>query len=401
MTPSPSQEFLLVAACSAWPPTDRRTESIHALAAGNLDWTRVVHTVARHRVAGLVHEGLSHTRSTVPLEAARAIGAQAETVVRQNLACAAEALKLQRLFADAGLPVVFFKGVSLAMLIYGNLALRHSRDIDILAAPGTLEQSAALLEHAGYRRFQPPPDFTASQLKVWMQRCKELRYIHREKKIEVELHSRLFDNPRMTVGPLPATEQLRLVPLGNDIGLCTFGDNDLFAYLCAHGAVDRWFRLKWLADIGALLAQQSQGGAERLYQAAQSRGMGRAAAQAMLLCHSLLAAPLPERLLANLNRSVAVRCLHALAMNAIVAERKPTELPFSAILGSTGRFLLGRDWRYWLTELRLFLIRPTDILTLPLPRSLQGLYPILHLPLWLWRRIRPNRSDRSIQAQHF
>ena len=39
----------------------------------------------------------------------------------------------------------------------------------------------------------------------------------------------------------------------------TLGADDLFAYLCAHGAYHAWFRLKWLADIGALLAAEPMG----------------------------------------------------------------------------------------------------------------------------------------------
>jgi hypothetical protein len=41
--------------------------------------------------------------------------------VRKNLAMAAEALRLQRLFDDADLPVLFVKGTSLAVLAFGNV----------------------------------------------------------------------------------------------------------------------------------------------------------------------------------------------------------------------------------------------------------------------------------------
>jgi hypothetical protein len=387
MAPSPSPEFLLVAACSAWPPTDRRTESIRNLAVSNLDWTRVVRTVARHRVAGLVHEGLSHARSAVPLETARAIEVQAQAGVRQNLACVAETLNLQRLFGDADLPVVFFKGVSLAMLAYGNLALRHSRDIDILTGPGTLTQSAALLGSAGYSRYLPSPKFTGSQLQMWIHRCKEIGYVHPEKKIEVELHSRLFDNPAMMVD-LPTTNQLQMVQLGDGVGVRTFGNEDLFAYLCAHGAVHCWFRLKWLADIAALLAQKPDGGAERLYRAADARGVGRCAAQAILLCGRLLGMALPDELITELSRDASVRWLEGIAINAITAELEPTEQPLGTTRNNLSHFLLRREWRYWLAELEDHLISPVDILTLPLPQHLRGLYPVLRLPLWLWRHRR-------------
>jgi hypothetical protein len=387
--PNP-REFLLVAACSAWPPTDHRTESIRNLAAGNLDWARVVRTVARHRVAGLVNEGLSHARSAVPLEAARAIGAQAQVLVRQNLACAAETLNLQRLFANANLPVVFFKGVSLAMLAYRNLGLRHSGDIDILATPETLAQSAALLEGAGYSRHQPPPEFTASHLQMWMHRCKEILYIHSEKNIPVELHCRLFDNPRMMVC-LPATDRLQIVPLGDGVGVRTFGDDDLFAYLCAHGATHCWFRLKWLADINALLARQPDGGAERLYRAADARGAGRCAAQAILLCRRILGTAIPDQLIKTLSRDASVRWLERMAMKAITADLEPTEQLFGTTRNNLTFFVLRPEWRYCLVELEDHLISPVDILTLPLPKPLRCLYPILRLPLWLWRHRKSSR----------
>ena len=72
-------------------------------------------------------------------------------------------------------------------------------------------------------------------------------------------------------------------------GLRTLGEEDLFAYLCMHGALHWWNRLKWLADVNALLASTPEDGVERLVRAAEARGAGRAAAQALLLCQRLLA----------------------------------------------------------------------------------------------------------------
>jgi hypothetical protein len=353
------------------------------LVAGNLDWSRVLQTVSRHRVAALVNEGLSHAGSGVPPDAAKAIGAQARVSVLQNLACLAETSNLQRLFADADLPVAFFKGVSLAMLAYGNLALRHSRDIDILTTPGTLVRAAAVLERAGYSRHQPSPEFTASQLQMWTHRCKEICYRHPEKRIDVELHSRLFDNPAMPAGLI--VNRWRTLPLGDGMAVATFEDDDLFAYLCAHGAVHCWFRLKWLADIAALLAQKPDGGAERLYRAADARGVGRCAAQAILLCKRFLGTEVPDELITELSRDVAVRWLEGMAINALTAELEPTEQAFGTTRNNLSLFFLRREWRYWLAELEDHLISPVDILTLPLPQHLRGLYPFLRLPLWLWR----------------
>src|SRR5262245_56432474 len=109
-----SREFLLVSACAMWPPSGRRTEAIRFAAAGPLDWSSFLRVAMRHQVIGLVHNGLTLARRVVPPEIAREIGAQAATLARENLALAAEAVRLQRLFDDANLPVLFLKGSSLA-----------------------------------------------------------------------------------------------------------------------------------------------------------------------------------------------------------------------------------------------------------------------------------------------
>src|SRR5262245_39002497 len=132
MTLSLSPEFLLAAACSRWPPSDRRSEAIREAASGPLDWHRFLRLAMRHRVVGLVHDSLTRARPAVPPGIAQAIGTQAAALVRENLAFAGEAVRLQRLSAEADLALVFFKGVSLAMLVYGSLGLRHSKDIDLL-----------------------------------------------------------------------------------------------------------------------------------------------------------------------------------------------------------------------------------------------------------------------------
>ena len=85
----------------------------------------------------------------------------------------------------------------------------------------------------------------------------------------------------------------RDVLLTDTTGLRTLGDEDLFAYLCMHGALHWWNRLKWLADVNALLASTPEDNIERLVRAAEARGTGRAAAQALLLCRRLWGRPSP------------------------------------------------------------------------------------------------------------
>jgi Uncharacterised nucleotidyltransferase len=382
-----SPELRLAAACAMWPPSDRRTEAVRTAAAGPLDWPRFVRVARRHQVIALGHDGLTRAATDVPPEIAWEIGERAETLVRENLALACESLRLQRLFDDANLPVLFLKGTPLAVLAFDNLSLREAQDIDLLVPDETLPAATTLLARAGYRRFDPPINISDSQLRLLLPLRKDLGFVHQATGLRIELHWRLFLNAHaMAEASMMAAS--RVVPLTGTTGLRTMGDEDLFAYLCMHGALHWWNRLKWVADVNALLGSRPDDEVERLVRAAEARGVGRAAGQALLLCRRLMGTSLPARLTATLDRSATLRWLEATALNAVTTgqgEYHPHEVRFGTTRGSLSTVLLSRGWRYWLAELRVHLVNQTDILTVPLPERLRFLYPILRLPLWCWR----------------
>lgn len=384
-----SPEFRLAAACSMWPVSDHQTQAISAATAGPFDWLRFLRVARRHQVINLVHEVLTPARADVPPNIVREIGTEAMTLVLENLALAHEAMRIQHLFDQADLPVLFVKGAALAVLAFGNLSLRSGQDIDLLVPYETLPAATALITRAGYRRFDPPPHISDAQLRLIMPLRKDLGFVHQLTGTRVELHWRLFLNPHaMTEASTMAAS--RVVPLAGVRGVRTLGEEDLFAYLCLHGALHWWYRLKWLADINALLAGSPEDSVERLIRAAEVRGTGRAAAQALLLCRRLLGTPLPDRLMATIAESATVRWLEATALNAMTTgqgELEPREGPFGTTRGSLSTFLLRRDWRYWLAELKLHMTNPTDVLTVALPGRLRFLYPLLRLPLWVWRHV--------------
>jgi hypothetical protein len=388
MAPSFSPEFRLAAASAMWPPSDRRNEAIRTAAAGPLDWSRFVRVATRQRVIGLVHDALTRARTDVPPEIVCEIGARAATLVRENLAMAAEALRLQHLFNKAHLPVIFVKGSSLAKLAFGDLGLSGGQDIDLLVPREVLPAATELIARAGYHRFDPPLEISEAQLQLLLSLRKDFGFIHETKGLRVELHWRLFLNPHAMVEDSIMAAS-RGVPLTETAELRTLGEEDLFTYLCVHGAIHWWNRLKWLADINALLASTPGHGVEHLVRAAEARGAGRAAAQTLLLCRNLLGMALPARLTATLGRRATERWLAATAVNVMTAgagEEHPHEVRFGTTRGSLSTFLLNPSWRYRLAELNIQLTNQTDVLNVPLPQRLRFLYPVLRLPLWLWRQ---------------
>jgi hypothetical protein len=344
---------------------------------------------------GLVNDGLKLARPNVPQEIMREISSQASILVRDNLAMAAETVRLRRLFDQSNLPVLFIKGASLAVLAFSNLGLRTSKDIDLVVPSGLLPATAALLEHIGYRRFDPPPGISEAKMRLVMTLRRDLGFIHEETGRQIELHWHLFLN-RYAMDESSLLAASRVVPLtGTTEGLRTLGEEDLFTYLCVHGALHWWYQLKWLADIGALLAAAPEGAAERFYRAAEARGARHAAAQAILLCQRLLDRPLPIVLMEKLSKIPKVRWLQETALAAMTAgyaEQEPREVRFGTTRGSLSTLLLSQSWRYRLAELRNLLICETDVLAVPLPQCLWFLYPILRLPLWVWRHASHRRE---------
>ena len=393
MVYSLSPEFRLVAACAMWPASDRRIEAIRTAAGNRLDWARCVRVARRHQLIGLVNEGLTRAGQGVPLDITGEISVQAARLVRESLAIARESLRLQRLFGNAGVPVLFVKGTALAMLAFNNIGLRNGQDIDLLVNYDTLPAAVALILHAGYRRYDPPPEISDAQLRLLMPLRKDLAFVHQETGLRIELHWRLFLNPHAMAGT-SVMGASRIVPVTGTAGLRTLGEEDLFAYLCMHGAFHWWYRLKWLADINALIAAAPEASIERLFRAAETRGAGRAAAQALILCHRLLGTRLPAPILATIGKSLTARWLEATAANAMTAgenEREPRDMRFGTTRGSLSTFLLSRSWRYRLAELNHHLTNQADVLAVPLPEHLWFLYPVLRLPLWAWRHCSPIR----------
>jgi hypothetical protein len=384
-------EFFIAAACSRWPPSETRSNSIRAAAKAPVDWERFLGIVDRHRIWGLARQGLTQAGVAPPAKIDRALSAKNSAVSRRNLALAAETARLCRLFRDAALPAVFVKGVTLSVLAYGDIAIKHSRDIDILVSPVQLMEARAMLERAGYALKHPLPALTETQLGLLVRDGKEWEFLREASEIATELHWSLTANG-LLMRDVDVSCPLVAVRVG-DAEIPTFRIEELFVYLCVHGAEHSWSRIKWLADLAALLATIPSTDIEGLYRAAQRRGSGRCAAQALLLCTRMLGVELPAALHAELRGTAAARLLEALALDAMLGRGQ-------ADVGLLGRafeisrvllslFLLsgGSYAIVWREITRLFFFSE-DVAAFALPRRLTWIYMILRLPLWALRRLK-------------
>jgi len=359
--------FDLAAACCSWPADDAAQVRVREAALG-VDWPTFLVMVRRHRIEGLAAAALACAGvEAAPIAAD--LSARARQLARQGLLQAAESARLQRALDAAGAPSLVLKGAALDMLAWGRLGLKQAWDIDLLVTAETVETALSVLRSQGYDLIRPQegPERPA-QWGRWLARAKECVLQHRASGLIVELHWRLVDAPRLLPG-LGASDRGQVARLGGVLEVRTLAPGPLFAYLCVHGASHGWARLKWLADLNALIAPVGEAALLDLHAKAARLGAGRCATVALALTAEVFGRSLPPPLVRVAHRDLGVRLLLALARAAMTAapEREPDERLILAHAIRLSSVLFAPAPSFILAELRRHLARP---------------------PLWAWRRLR-------------
>jgi hypothetical protein len=379
LMPELSPEFRLVAACCMWPPSEQKTAAIKQAAMSKIDWDRFIYEVGRQRVGGLVYESLRTDDIAMPESVKTHLSARAQAHAVQNIRYLAEALRLFKLFGASGVHTVFLKGASLAQLAYDSIAYKHAKDIDILVKLADVDRAWRLLENEGYQVLEPACNLTVRQRRVTKHFRKNAEFYNAGLHIEVELHWQPIDNDCLLQGVGAASPMQHIYVAKNDY-LPTFDTGYLFPYLCAHGAYHAWFRLKWLADVNALIAAKSAGEIVDLYRQANRMGSGLCVGQALLLCHYFLALDIPQDLKKELLAMKEMNFLMMVAGHALTSREEKQEFGGQGVkrkLAFNFKFFLGRGVKHFLQQSQLELVNIYFVIRHPLPRALYFLYPIV------------------------
>jgi hypothetical protein len=378
-----SAEFALLTACCRWPHSEAAVR--HGTA--GIDWTVLLRLVIRHRVVGLVHRALATAEIVPPPEVRTELARRADIIAQHNAMQAAETVQLQHRFAEAGITSLALKGAALAQLAYGSLELKHARDIDLLVLPEQAHAAWRLLEDNGYALALPAAQLKPAQRRAVLLYGKDVELVHRDSALRVELQWRAAANAHLLLG-IDARARAQEVTLPQGI-VRTLGARDLFAYLCVHGASHSWSRLKWLADLNALIADNDERELVALYRHTESIGAGSCAGQALLLCRRLLARKLPDEISAAVERDKHAQKLEAIALQAMARPSVVADRGFAGVMREISiQFMLGRGAGFLAEQCRVVAVGIDDVVRLPLPPQLAFLYPMIRLPLWLLRRLR-------------
>jgi hypothetical protein len=170
---------------------------------------------------------------------------------RNRLFClklSSESARITELLTANRIAFRWVKGPKLSQKLYRDACLRHSKDLDILVKPVDIGATAELLKTIGYEIAYGQMWLTSSSWRYVAQRTlRNIELVNPRLTTRLELHWRLEALPH------DPFEQIWWKALDNPTEAISSGE---ILYLCLHGAVHRWSRLKWVGDIRSLLIQR-------------------------------------------------------------------------------------------------------------------------------------------------
>lgn len=274
--------------------SEKRVARVRALLGKELDWPYLLATAVPHGMMPLLYWHLNATcPDAVPKAVMDRLRERFHDNTRRNLFLTGELLRLLDLFEARGIPVVPYKGPTLAASVYGNVALRQFYDLDILVQKQDVPRAKELLVTSGYR---PEYQLTGAQEAAFLRYECEHSLTRDDGASIVELHWEI--NPKHLSFPLDTEglwERLEPIELGGK-SVPTFSPEDLLLILCVHGSKHRWERLAWIRDVAGLIEAHQGMEWERVTRQANALGGSRMLSLGLLLARDLLGARLPERI---------------------------------------------------------------------------------------------------------
>jgi hypothetical protein len=259
-----------------------------------LDWSFVLKLAERNGLIPLLTFHLNRSfHDAVPAPVLDQLRGAARTNSVRGLVLTMELLEILEVLQTGGVRAIPFKGPTLALQAYGDIALRRFIDLDLLVREGDFESARSLLEQRGYRAHYP---LTSEQERDYLAASGHVPLVRSDPDIMVELHTAV--TPRAFAFPLdPAPFWNRLVSLPVlEKTLPGLGPEDLFIILCVHGAKHQWESLSLITDVAELIRAQPGLAWPRIVQQARVTRSERILCLGLHLAHHFLEAPLPAEL---------------------------------------------------------------------------------------------------------
>ncbi len=318
---APEAELLVW--CARTGLTDELRSRIRQRVQESLDWSVILKIAEYHGVSQLLYRNLSTLcPGIVPLEPMTHLRQRTQAGALLNRSLAQELISLCEAFQARGVPVIPIKGATLAVLAYGDLALRDFTDLDLLVPESSIAEAQSVLLAQGYKRRALSNELRETKHEegpyhVFIKR-RPISRIDLQWVMAHQHFSFRLDRPELWQHRTSVTLGNKTVPgLAPEI---------LLIVLCVHGSKHVWELLKWLCDVTELVRSHPDLDWNQIFAHASNWGCQRMLYLGLSVAHLLLGAPLPAAVLKRLKTDVEVEAL---------AHRMPASLLSDAHEGIT------------------------------------------------------------------
>jgi hypothetical protein len=240
---------VLLAACLAI-PLQEKALLLEPLLKAPLRWQRLFELADKHGVQPLLHQALTGLDHAVPEEELSRLRHAFQTNLHKSLLLSRELIRIVDHLAAHGLDAMPYKGLALAEVLYGDIALRQSGDIDLLVRPRDVPRIRDAVRELGYT---PHTTLTAPQERAYLKSGYEYAFDGAAGPNLLELQWAIL--PRFYAVDFSMEDLFQRAAMLTVAGhpMRTPSREDLFLVLCVHAAKHVWGRLVWLCDIAQLM----------------------------------------------------------------------------------------------------------------------------------------------------
>ncbi len=236
--------------------SEKQVVEIIKLINQNPNWKTVSEFAAKHGVASLFYKHFRNQRinEQIPVEVLQFLQKKYFQTLQKNTIIYHEFDKIIDLFKVNNIEVIALKGIALAEIIYGDIALRPMSDIDLLTHESDLSKIMELLKTIGFERLIPRTEFIGT-----INVENEIGFINKNN-ILVEIHQSLVSEHHVFEYKIDDFWLNTFeVKIGKNI-IPIFTPEYMLFHLCAHlygHSFDPKFRIGWLFDITNVIAKYS------------------------------------------------------------------------------------------------------------------------------------------------
>jgi hypothetical protein len=258
-------------------------------------WQGIIGLAQKHGVESLLYRQLDTPgwKGRLPAESWQTLRADYMQEASQNTWLYHELGTILSAFHQADIPVIPLKGAFLAEHIYGNVALRPMRDVDLMVKTGDLWRVEEILTGMNYLRLRPGKGEDASR---------HVEFRHARIGLTVEIHWNLAQEALGLHIDVPGVWKRTRPSASAGVPVAALSPEDLLLHLSMHAA-DHGFDLGLcsICDINETLRHfQSQMDWACVQGRARSWQATRCAYVALWLARKLLEATIPEGFLDSL-----------------------------------------------------------------------------------------------------